>query len=278
MCIRDRAISAGQKLQALLQGYLQASTIANGAHTVVSVFSMITNTFVNFVIVLILAFYMTLDGPKIAKRALSYFPPVVREIASDAYAIINRKFGGYLRGQIILAASYGALTYVVAVSFGLQFQIFIAAFAAIMMLIPFIGTFLALIPPIIFFIAANPSFPFAKFLLFLAVLIATQQIVINLLAPRVMGSAVGMHPLLVVLGLLLGVQVAGLWGAIFGVPIFGAIVETTDLIYRRVMGARFSFRPGEVDDASAGDGPAQRHGTGTAPPDHAEPRDEDGAA
>lgn len=259
--LQKGALGAGENLQQIIRGYLTPSNAGSAATTVVSIFNTLTTVLVNFVIVLILAFYMTLDGPMLMRRAVAYFPPAVGELLVAVETIVYRKFAGYLRGQLILAICYGVLTYIIAAYFGLQYQIFIALFAAVMMLIPFIGTYAALVPPIIFFVVGNPSFPVAKFLLLLLLLIGSQQIVINFLSPRVMGSAVGMHPLLVVLGLLLGIKVAGLWGAIFGVPVFGVIIETADLIYRRVMDRRFGFQPVAVDAPSHG-----RPGHGPGPP------------
>lgn len=249
---KNGAVNAGKKAQLLIQGYLKASTIETGANTVFGVFNTVTTAFVNAVIVLILAFYMTLDGPRLMRRVMGYFPPAIAEVIGNVQTIINRKFAGYLRGQIILAMAYGILTYIVAAWFGLPYRAFIAIFAGIMMLIPFVGTFAALVPPILLFVISSPSFQFSRFLLLLAVLIATQQVVINLLAPRVMGAAVGMHPLLVVLGLMLGIKVAGLWGAIFGVPVFGVALETADMIYRRFMSRRYGFSP---VDMTGGTGP-----------------------
>jgi predicted PurR-regulated permease PerM len=190
----------------------------------------------------------------------------VAEVLQSVFAIVNRKFGGYLRGQLILAVCYGVLTFVITWVFGLTYGAFIAVFAAVMMLVPFVGTYAAIIPPIIGFILLHipdPSFPFGSFGLLLLLLILSQQLVINVLSPRVMGSALGMHPILVVLGLLLGVKVAGLWGAIFGVPVFGVLTETADLVYRRVVERRFGFHPpGPADrhDGAAPGGPGMTHG------------------
>ena len=254
--LKNGANNIGSKIGGMILSHLTAANLGNSAAAALAVFSAISSFLVDVVLVLILAFYMMLDGHRLAQRGLSYFPPAAAEVLGQIHGIINRKFGGYLRGQLILAVSYGLLTFIIATGFRLQYQIFIAAFAAVMMLIPFIGTFAAIVPPLVGFALVHvatpsPSFPVGEFLLLLAFLIGSQQIVINVLAPRVMGSAVGMHPLFVVLGLLLGVQIAGLWGAIFGVPVFAALVEAADLIYKRVMARRFGFRPPTTGELTA---------------------------
>ncbi|HWE60297.1 MAG TPA: AI-2E family transporter, partial [Chloroflexota bacterium] len=220
-------------------------------------------------------------GHKLVHRALVYFPPGVSEIMESVHVIINRKFGGYLRGQIMLAAIYGALTYIIILLFGIPYPLFIGVFAAVMMLVPFIGTFLAIIPALLGYVivhATDQSFPLLGLVLLLLVLGAVQHLVINVMAPRVMGSAMDMHPLQVMLGLLLGAQVAGLWGAIFGVPVFGVILDSLDLVYRRVMERRYGFHPPTGAQLDAPDAPpvADAHPHETRR--HADPRHAPGPA
>jgi hypothetical protein len=83
-----------------------------------------------------------------------------------------------------------------------------------------------------------------------------------------MGTAMDMHPLLVMLGLLLGAKLAGIWGAIFGVPVFGVILDTTDLIYRRVMERRYGFHPPSRAEMDAEDelSSTHHHGPGVSEP------------
>jgi predicted PurR-regulated permease PerM len=267
--VQKGVLAAGTSLQKLVLQFLAPGNILVGATNVVNIFSALSTALINFVIVLVLAYYMTLDGSKLMRRFMGYFPPVVDEMRTDVTSIVNRKFAGYLRGQLILAAVYGFLTYLIALAFNLSYPLLIGLFAAIMMLIPFIGTFIAVVPPIVVFLVTHP-FHLPTFLILLVLLVGSQQLVINFLAPRVMGNAVGMHPLLVVLGLLLGVKVAGLWGAIFGVPIFGVLVDTVDLVYRRVMAQRYGFRPSDPHEVDAGDqgeppGAPARPATQTAP-------------
>lgn len=260
--LQNGAFKAGTQLQQLIKGHLTPGNLSNSATAFLNFLGTLNTLFLDFVIVLILAFYMTLDGHKLVRRALAYFPPAVGEVMESVHLIVNRKFGGYLRSQVILAISYGLLTYLVAIGFHLHYVIFIAAFAAVMMLIPFIGAFAAVLPALIGFVldhAADASFPWLSFLLLLLFLGATQHLVINVFAPRVMSSTVGMHPLLVMLGLLLGAEIAGLWGAIFGVPIFGVLMDTIDLIYRRVMERRYHFHPPAPDEFAKLDEPEVVH-------------------
>ncbi len=264
--LHNGAVKAGKSLNDLFSQHLSASTLSSSVPVFLNFLSKTSALVLNTIIVLILSFYMTLDGHKLVHRVLSYFPPAVGEVMESFHVIVNRKFGGYLRGQLILAVSYGLLTYIIALNFGLQsYSVFIAIFAGVMMLIPFIGTFAAVIPPIIGFLLVHASnFQTGYFILLIVFLFGSQQVVLNVLAPRVLSTAVGMHPLLVVLGLLLGTKIAGPWGAIFGVPVFGVILDTVDLVYRRVMERRYGFHPPERTLEDEHDGKDTGKGRNTA--------------
>lgn len=243
--LQHGAIKAGTQLQRLLGSQFTSSDLSGSVKNLLGFLSALNTALLDFVIVLILAFYMTLDGHRLAREMLAYFPPATSEVLNDVRQIVNRKFGGYVRGQLTLAACYGVLTFLVVIIFGVPYPVVVAAIAALMMLVPFIGTFLAIIPALLGFMlahATDPSFPWPGLILLLLLLGAAQHLVINVMAPRVMGGAMGMHPLTVLVGLLLGAEVAGLWGAIFGAPIFGVALDMADLFYRRLW-ARRDGRP-----------------------------------
>jgi hypothetical protein len=87
------------------------------------------------------------------------------------------------------------------------------------MLIPFFGPPLALLPPILATAVFSPGW----FLIVAPALLVIQTVLVNYLQPRLMREALGMHPILVLVGLLVGAQVAGLWGALFGIPVFAVL-------------------------------------------------------
>ena len=112
-----------------------------------------------------------------------------------------------------------ALTIAVVLLVGLPYGFLIVAISALAMLIPFFGPPLALVPPILATAIFHP-----EWLLFVApVLLLVQSVLVNYLQPRLMREALGMHPILVLVGLLVGAQVAGLWGALFGIPILAVL-------------------------------------------------------
>ena len=271
--LQHGAIKAGTQLQRLLSSQFSSGYLSGSVNSFLGFVGALNTALLDFVIVLILAFYMTLDGHRLVREALAYFPPATSEVLDEVRVIVNRKFGGYVRGQITLALCYGVLTFLVVIVFGVPYPVVVAVFAAVMMLVPFIGTFLAIIPALLGYMlahATDPSFPWLGLVILLLLLGAAQHLVINVMAPRVMGGAMGMHPLTVLVGLLLGAEVAGLWGAIFGAHIFGVLLDAADLFYRRLrarreggkpptsgtgtaqLGSRKGTRPAQVPDAAPG--------------------------
>ncbi len=171
------------------------------------------------VLVIILSLYMLADSRGILARVGRVIPTRY----ADEYEILQRTvsnaFGGFLRAQIILAGVQTALTAVVVIVADLPYAFLIVAISGIAMLIPFFGPPLALVPPIL----ATAIFSPDLFLFVAPVLLVVQTVLVNYLQPRLMREALGMHPILVLVGLLVGAQVAGLWGALFGIPVLAVL-------------------------------------------------------
>ena len=115
------------------------------------------------------------------------------------------------------------------------------------MLIPFFGPPLALIPPIIgaVLFAGSAAIPVT------IILLVVQTVLVNWLQPRLMRGALGLHPILVLVGLLLGAQVAGVWGALFGIPVIAVLwVFVSYALFRTVPNAALpeAERLADVDE------------------------------
>jgi predicted PurR-regulated permease PerM len=132
---------------------------------------------------------------------------------------VGRAFRGFLWTQVILIAIQVTLTIAVGLVFGLPYLLLMCLIAALCMPIPFVGPGLALLPPI--FIAA--AFVPGAFIPVALVLFVCQALIMNLAVPRLMKKTSGVHPIITILSVLVGAQVAGLWGAIFGLPVAAVI-------------------------------------------------------
>jgi len=173
----------------------------------------------SLLLIIVLSLYMLMDSTRILTRLRGVVPRRYSDEAELFERTTIRAFGGFLRAQLILAAVQGALVAVVGTLFGIPYLFLWGTVSALLMLIPFFGPPLALIPPIVgaILFTGGSAIPVA------VILIAVQTILVNWLQPRLMRGALGLHPILVLVGLLIGAQVAGLWGALFGIPVIAVL-------------------------------------------------------
>ena len=123
-----------------------------------------------------------------------------------------------------------ALTIAVGIVFGLPYLYLTTLIVILAMMIPFFGPPLALLPPLLVAIAFRPEVAIPVFIILLVV----QTALVNVIQPRLMKEHAGLHPILVLLALLVGAQVAGLWGALFGIP----FVAVASLLARYIVNRR----------------------------------------
>jgi predicted PurR-regulated permease PerM len=191
---------------------------------------------INLLLVLILSFYMTLDGPRLASRSLDLLPETWHDEVQELFEIVDRTFGGFLRAQLVQALVYGLATALLMLALGLT-DIALASFlATILVLIPLIGGVFAVIPPLVIALIQAPN----QFLPMLIGLMIIQQALFNIIMPRIMGRIVGLHPLLVFAAILVGATIAGGWGILFGIPIAGVIASVMQFVHMRSMANRAS--------------------------------------
>lgn len=210
------------------------------------------------VLVLILSFYMTLDGRVVLSRLSRLVPPRLQGEAQLLGETIDQTFGGYLRGTLLQMVIYGTGTGLVVTVAHLGFALPLAIFAGCALIVPFIGPVVAVVPPLVICVLQRPERVWWMFLL----LILLQQAVINVLAPRIFSKSLGVHPLVVFTAMLLGVKVGGVWGAVFGIPVAGVayfaarrfldqVLARTSL-YRPLADARAAGEPRAVGEARSG--------------------------
>lgn len=197
----------------------QAGNLTSGlvANTIVLV-SGVASTIASVTIVLVLSFYLVLDGARLSDGLLRLVPPTYQLECRYLQDSINRTFGGFLRGTLVIAFVYALGNALVMSVAGLGYVLLASLLAGVLMVVPLFGPVLAMVMPVL--LAALQG-DVTKAVLVLTGLLILQVLVFNVMSPKVMGQSVGMHPLLVFLALLVGIKQAGLIGAVFGVPVVG---------------------------------------------------------
>ena len=194
-------------LKATLEG--QSGAIAGTVASIVGTLS----------IILVLSIFIVSDADGLQAKWRRVMPNRFETQLDLFDRSVGRAFRGFLWSQVILIAIQVTLTIIVGLIFGLPYLFLLCLVAALCMPIPFVGPGLALLPPI--FMAA--AFVPGAFIPVTLVLFIGQALIMNLVVPRLMKRASGVHPIVTILSVLVGAQVAGIWGALFGLPVAAVI-------------------------------------------------------
>jgi predicted PurR-regulated permease PerM len=201
------------QIQSQLSAFAQAA-----AYNAVSTVFLVTNTFLDFLIVAVLSFYLTLDGKRIRSNILSIVPQRGMKHALLFEDALNRVVGNYIRGQLILAFIVGVMVALVCVLVGLpQFAVIFGVLGFLFETIPMVGPGLASVAPILASLLL--PYPFPRTLIVVGCFVVIQALESNVLGPRIVGHAVGLHPVASIMALLV---FAKLFGTAFG-PFGGAV-------------------------------------------------------
>ena len=208
-----------------------AGTIAGDALGFVSATAAII---FNTTLVLIIAFLMLMDGESLWKRFTGALSEELRSEAELLHQSADRSFGGFVRGSLLLGLFYGVATVLYLAPLGVPFAGVLAVIAGLAVIIPFFGPIIAMVPVIAITVLGAPD----KLLWVLVLTLVLQQITLNMLGPRILGTAVGIHPIFVFLALLLGSRIAGFWGVLLAMPIAGVIATFARYAYELAIGRR----------------------------------------
>jgi predicted PurR-regulated permease PerM len=174
-----------------------------------------------FVVILSIAFYMSVQEKGIKKFFASLMPEEHREYISGLVERIQFKMGRWLQGQLLLMFLVFALDYLGLLLIGAPYALILALVSGLLEIVPYIG------PVISAIIATTISFLHGPLtgLLVLGLFVLVQQLEGYVLTPLVMKKAVGLNPVVVILALLIGAKLGGVLGIIVAVPIATVLGE-----------------------------------------------------
>jgi predicted PurR-regulated permease PerM len=172
-------------------------------------------------IVVFLSLFIVLDKDRIITYLNRLVPPRYSDEARLFETSVASSFGGFIRGQAIQGIIFAAVAVVAHLAFGLEFLPASAALAGVLQAIPFFGPFLSWAPPVVVALLTQPEMALPAFV----VMAIGWFVVMNIVQPRVMASAVGINPVAVLISVLVGLKLAGIAGAIFALP-FTAVLAS----------------------------------------------------
>lgn len=182
---------------------------------IISFASVVFGGIFSFVLITVFSFYLAAQ-----ERGIEAFLRLVTPLKHEAYAIdlwerSQRKLGRWFRSQMLLGAIVGILIFFGLTLLGVPNAFFFAILAALFEIIPVAGPILAAVPAVIVAVLVSPLLGLLVGLLYVAV----QQMESHVIVPVVMRRAVGLSPLIVVLALVIGGTLGGIFGILLAVPV-----------------------------------------------------------
>jgi len=190
---------------------LSGTALAVAKGVVTAVVATLTIAFITF--------FMLIEGPKGVERYLSLLKPASRPRWKAVGHDIYRTVGGYVTGNLLISLIAGTLTAIVLAIMGVPYAIALGLIVGILDLIPLAGATIAAI--IVGAVAFLHSIPAG--IVVVAFFIVYQQVENHILQPVVYGRTVQLSPLVVLISVLIGAELAGMLGALAAIPVAGAI-------------------------------------------------------
>jgi len=217
----DSTITLGRDQFSLVAGSAVGSLRTVGGVLVATILSAL--------VTLLIAVYLNADSHRFHAGMVRYVPEGYERDVERLSSRINRIWKGYIYGQLLNSLATGFLVWLVLWAIGLPGAFVLGVIMALLNMIPTFGPVLAAVPGLMSAFAlgstrldmSNITFT----LLVLVVYLVVVQAQANVMAPLITGKAVSMSPAAILIGLIVGVQVAGLVGAVLVVPVMGTIKE-----------------------------------------------------
>jgi predicted PurR-regulated permease PerM len=211
---RTNALEWVQNNQSRISGFASGLTTPAAG-----VLGGIATTVTGTVTVLVLAYLMVLEGPKVVDGTVNLFEPAmgtrIRRVATDCAKSVT----GYLSGNLLISFICGVLTYIVLLISGVPFAGLIALFVGIADLMPLVGaTIGGVVAVLAGFIHSVPAG-----IAVLVFFVLYQQLENHLLQPLVFARTVKVNPLTVIIAILIGVELLGILGALLAIPVASII-------------------------------------------------------
>jgi predicted PurR-regulated permease PerM len=229
--------------------------IAGGASTALSITKSIVTTVVAVVTIVFMTFFMLLEGPTWVERFYNTVPAGSRERWRRVGSEIYHTVGGYVTGNLVISFIAGAAATLVMLALGIPFALALGLLVAVLDLIPLAGATLGAIIVCLVALTVSPT----DCLILAGFFLVYQQLENHLLQPLVYGRTVKLSPLVVLIAVLLGAELAGVVGALGAIP----VASTIQILFLDWL----AHRPSRVEKADGGhpSAPVLHNGGVTSP-------------
>jgi predicted PurR-regulated permease PerM len=191
--------------------------IGGAAHNILPLVTGFFDFLIDIVLVAIMSIYFLIDGSRVAMWLRHNLPHAVH--INFILDTIQRVVGGYIRGQLLLAVLIGLLVGVGMMLFHVPYALLLGVLAFVLAFIPILGTFVSGAICILLALTHGWLIAVGVLVYFAAVHILESDVI----GPRIVGDAIGLHPIVSIVALIAGSELFGIWGTLFASPIAGIV-------------------------------------------------------
>ncbi len=189
----------------------------------------IAATLGQFMLIVFLSVLVMIDGAKLQGQIQLMIPRRYEADVQTMFTTINQAFTGFIGGTLLQSLIYGVVVITLMTLFGMTSAVAVGAGCSLLMIVPMLGGPLSLTLPLL--VGLLQSSPSTGWLLLL--LIVFQVVLFNVITPRLLSRALQMPSLLVIVSLLIGTQLIGVWGFFFAVPIAAVLYSAANVLLQR---------------------------------------------
>lgn len=201
--------------------------VKSTVNSVGSVLGTLTTVTVALITMPFILFYLLRDGHKLPKYLVKFVPTKLQKSFGNVLTDINKQISNYVRGQLTVAFFVGVMFWIGYLIIGLKYALTVGIIAGALNLIPYLGSFLGMIPAILIGAFTSP-WMLVNVLIVFAI---EQTIEGRVLSPLILGSNLKMHPVTIIVVLLAAGKMFGIPGVIFGIPGYAVIKVLVTHLY-----------------------------------------------
>lgn len=216
-----------------------SQAFASGFGIAVSVVGTVISALTSLAFIIFFSIYISMDAENIYRSLTAVVPEAYRQEAKTLFTRLMRAWNAFFRGEIVLMFSIFLIVWIGNLILGTPNAFLLGVIAGFLELIPGIGPAIALIPAVLLaLIQGSSNFDITNFVFAIIVLIfylSVQAFENNFIVPRVMGSGLKLHPLVVIMGVLVGAANWGILGALLASPVIATGKEILTYLYRKIL-------------------------------------------
>lgn len=203
----------------------QESLMGSLSNVLSKLYGFLTSAF-RLVLIIIFSFYFSVDKDRFMHRVKKAIPNKYRDDISYLTSNIDTALQQFIRGRMLMAIFVGLITMAYLLVLRVDFAIIIGLITCVADIIPYIGPFLGCAPAVLFAFMDSPM----KALWVLILFVIVQWVENNILAPKLIGDSTGLNPLVILISIIIGGGIFGVWGMVISVPLMSIIFILVDFI------------------------------------------------